>query len=94
MSEVKLLNEWRSLRLAETELPEGAEGFCLSTKAGEYTIIINQGLTEEKKLEAFIHEMIHLYHEDHENKELTGDQIEARAHKKTRDILARLRKGL
>ena len=67
---LKTVRRWRGLEVIEANLTENIYGLSLPwKKPGEYRIFINEELPEREKMEAFIHEMIHLYRGDHEKQE-------------------------
>lgn len=83
--------EWKNLKVIEMDLP--VEGCCCKwgKDSGEYRIFIDKALSEPKKLETFIHEMIHLYHGDLDSTGKSVDEVEARAHRETEEILKRIK---
>lgn len=88
--EYETVREWNHLKAIEIDLPRKIKGVsCPWNNPGEYRIFIDRSLSELEKLETFIHEMIHLYHGDHE---AGGNiqEIEARTHKATEEILKKL----
>ena len=88
--EYTTFREWHDLKVIEvTDLPVKGVS-CLWDDSGEYRIFINEGLSDREKLEVFVHEMIHLYHDDHNNHGEDLQEVEARTHKATEDILKKL----
>lgn len=85
--------EWKNLKLIEAPFPEDIEGCTVrwGENSGEYRILINENLPEPEKLETFIHEMIHLYHGDLDSTGKSVDEVEARAHRETAEILKRIK---
>jgi len=85
--------EWKNLKLIEAPFPEDIEGCTVrwGENSGEYRILINENLPEPVKLETFIHEMIHLYHGDLDSTGKSVDEVEARAHRETEEILKRIK---
>lgn len=85
-----IFREWNNLKVIEVEdLP--LNGCCCKwNDDGEYRIFIKAGLPDPEKLEVFVHEMIHLFYDDHNNKDMDLQEIEARTHKATEDIMKKL----
>lgn len=56
------------LRLASVQLPETVPGMSREQQAGEgrekYVVAINEDLCDLERAAAFIHEMLHIYHND------------------------------
>lgn len=75
-----------SLRIIKTELPETVRGAVSDRGNGSYIILINQTLDEKAQAEAFIHEALHIYHNDFES-ELSLDKLESIRHEESESIL-------
>lgn len=85
--EYETVREWKNLKVVEIDLPGKPKGVsCPWNEPGEYRIFIDRTLNEQEKLRVFIHEMIHLYHRDHESGEDVVE-IEARTDRETEAIL-------
>ena len=67
------------IRIIKRDLPEAIQGVCKDNGGGSYIVWINQDLDEKGQAEAFIHEALHIYHNDFD-KGLTSDEIEKRSH--------------
>ena len=53
-----------TLRIVETELPEEVHGVSAQTKDG-FIIFLDERMTEDQRTASFLHECLHIYHEDH-----------------------------
>lgn len=85
--EYHIFREWNNLKVIEMEdLPINGCS-CQWNDSGEYRIFINRDLPDPEKLRTFVHEMIHLFYDDHNNKDMDLQEIEDRAHRITEDIL-------
>ena len=91
--------KWKEIKVIEANLPESINGILLAgKKTGEFRIFINDDLSEHRKLEAFVHEMIHLYRGDLETtydgdrKTFLNrlDKIEIDCHQATDEIMKNL----
>lgn len=75
-ADVKRLN----VHLARVDLPDGVHGACCpSNDGGNYYIIVNANLTAEEQEKAFIHEALHIWHDDF-NSGKTAQEIETERH--------------
>ena len=85
--EFNTVREWNNLKVIEADLPvRGCVGRW-DESSGEYRIFINKNLSDQEKLEVFLHEMIHLYHEDFKDPSMNLQQIESMTHHKTEQIM-------
>lgn len=80
------MNKTFKVSVAEIDLPESINGAITETAAREYTIAIRKGMTEDEKAAAFLHEMLHIYHDDF-NSGLKADQIESDRHAELERLL-------
>lgn len=83
------VREWDNLKVIEMNMPVKGCSCLWDESSGEYRIFINRNLSDQEKLETFIHEMIHLYNGDHESGE-NVQTIEARTHKVTDEIMKKI----
>ena len=67
-----------NIRLAKMELLPGAEGITAKDEQG-YLVVINSMLPEDKQAAAFIHEMLHIWHDDFSGDAPAG-QLESYRH--------------
>lgn len=74
-ADVRRLN----VHLAKVDLPDGMRGACCLSNRGGYYIIINTNLTAEEQEKAFIHEALHIWHDDF-NSGKTVQEIETERH--------------
>lgn len=68
-----------SLRIIKTELPEDIKGVCSVCSDGSYLILINQDLDEREQEASFLHEMLHIYHNDFDS-DMSIHEIENKRH--------------
>ena len=65
------------LTICRDALPPGIHGAIMTTGAGkDYIIVTNQQETETQQAAAFLHECLHLFHDDL-NRGGSADEIEA-----------------
>lgn len=81
------MNKTFKVSIAEICLPEGVNGASAETAAGEYIVALRKGISETEKAAAFLHEMLHIYHDDF-NSGLNVKQIEADRHAELLTILS------
>ena len=83
------------LSIFTIDMPETIHAF--STYRGKretkdlYWIFLNGKENETQNAASFIHECLHIYHEDHERNDLTADQIEALRHAETLAVVQELK---
>ena len=68
------------IRLVTVDLPENVHGSCQKAGDNEYNIMINSLLSDEDQEVTFLHEMLHIYHRDHD-RGVNVDRLEAERHK-------------
>lgn len=80
------------MRIIKEPLPAGMNG--ASTKQGDtVTIVINADNNQGKQTTAFIHEMLHVWHGDHDRGDIKNvQQLEAQRHKETERLQRMTRK--
>lgn len=78
-----------NIQLVKMSLPSGAEGAACKDPDGGYMILINSDLTEEAQTEAFIHEMLHIWHGDFESSTPIGT-LEALRHEEVKSIIEKM----
>lgn len=80
------------LRIVEQPLPQGIHG--ASVKDGDTIIVfINEDDTPDEQQGAFIHEMLHVWHGDHDQEGVNVQQLEAERHRETQREVARQRQN-
>lgn len=85
--EFNTVREWNNLKVIEADIPVRGCVSRWSETSGEYRIFINKNLPDQEKLEVFVHEMIHLYHGDFENEDISLQEKEARSHQETKKMM-------
>lgn len=75
-----------SITLYKTELPDTIHGFCRQRKDGKYIIFLNSAEEPAQQTATFLHECLHIYHDDH-NSELDATEIEAIRHSELLEML-------
>ena len=80
------MNKTFKVSVVEMDLPEDVNGEIAKTAAQEYIIAIRKGITEDEKAAAFLHEMLHIYHDDFDNG-LNVHQIESDRHAELERLL-------
>ena len=78
-----------TIRLVTREMPEAISGFCQKKGDDSYLVILNDRDGEPRTAGSFIHEMLHIYHDDY-SKDLPADKIELERIKETRLLLEHL----
>lgn len=87
----RIVKRWKELEVIEANFIDGINGMSIPWgKPGKYRIFINEMLPARKKLEVFVHEMIHIYRGDHEKRGETVSKIEAECHRMTKEILGKM----
>lgn len=69
-----------TIKLIQTELPEGVHGCISGTDADGYIIMIHNQDSAEEQEKTFLHECLHLWRKDTIRKDATVIQIEREAH--------------
>lgn len=77
------------LRLVTTELPDSINGISAPDQAGRYVILLNSRKSSQEQAKAFLHEMLHVYYQDHERGG-QASQIENERHKEIESLLQEL----
>ena len=72
--------------IAETAFPEKVSGSVTEVEDGEYIICLHKGMTEDERTAAFLHEMLHIYHDDFRSG-LSVRQNEAERHAELERLL-------
>lgn len=54
------------LRIVKVPLPASVNGVSTISQDGCYVVAVNSGLAEKEQTDAFIHEMLHIWHQDFE----------------------------
>lgn len=69
--------------------PETISGVSVRKKgAGDkYLVLLNSTKSEKQRAASFLHECLHIYHQDHDREDLTTDQIEAVRHAELLEII-------
>ena len=74
--------EFLKLRLIWAELPRSVHG--MSTRDGDtYTVVINAADDPDQQQAAYIHELLHIWHHDHDKTGADVDRLEAERHAET-----------
>ena len=81
-----------SIRIITNELPDIVQGACIKNGEDSYILVLNGADEDPATVGAFLHEMLHIYHGDHESG-LPVAEIEAARHKEIIDILDMLNTG-
>ena len=68
-----------SITIDEAELPPSVRGECAKDADGRFYIVINKCLSETERVKTFLHEMLHIYHDDFASEEPVA-AIEAARH--------------
>lgn len=77
-----------SIRIIKTPLPQAING--LSMKDGNtFIVLINENDSQDEQKETFIHEMLHIWHGDHDREFKDVQQLEEQRHQETTWILER-----
>lgn len=76
------------LHIGKEKLPQGIHGIS-SAEGHHYTILIDSNQRQEEQAAAFLHEMLHIWHGDHESNKSTAE-IEEERHEELISILSYL----
>lgn len=79
-----------NLTITAEDLPEGVHGTIFATAAGYY-ILTNSRETDTEQAAAFLHECLHLYHNDLDAQR-SADEIEKDRHEELTELLKVLNK--
>ncbi len=76
-----------TIRIITKVMPEitGIHGACMKTGEDMFLIWLNGHEDDPKTAESFIHEMLHIYHRDHD-RNVSVDYIEFLRHNETKKI--------
>lgn len=74
------------LTICRDALPPGIHGIITTTGTDNYIIVTNQQETESQQAAAFLHECLHLFHDDLNGSD-SADEIEAARHSAITDLL-------
>ena len=74
------------IQIKTAELPQTIHGLT-TQQAGAYTIYINEDRTQDEQAAAFLHECLHIYHDDF-NSTRTAGEIEEERHAELKRIFA------
>lgn len=77
------------LTIKTAPLPEKVRGLLQQTGGNTYTIYINSELSDDDQAAAFLHEALHLYHDDTNRKD-PADAIEQERHAEIKRLLQTL----
>ena len=67
------------IAIQEQDLPKSIRGLLLQIDTDDYVIMLNRDLSEQDKESAFLHECLHIYHNDFEGMCLV-DELEEDRH--------------
>lgn len=77
------------LSIKTATLPETVHGVLHQTGNNAFTIYLNDILSDDEQTAAFLHEALHLYHDDTNSKE-QADAIESHRHAELKRLLQML----
>ena len=79
-----------SIKQGEAAFPESVHGLTLLTaktdEREDYTVLINSSLNSRRQAATFLHEMLHIFHEDFDGKRAVKE-IEAERRAELRELL-------
>lgn len=75
-----------TIRITTETLPAGIRGLSMMTDKDAYTVCLASDQDDQQAAAAFIHEMLHVYHRDHE-RTVAVDQLEEERHREAESIL-------
>lgn len=88
------MNRTITIHIQGAELPEDVNSLLFSKRPGEYSILTNTKKTEKEQAANFLHECLHIYHEDMETENpADADQLERIRHKELLSLLEMLTGG-
>ena len=73
----------------EEKLPGTINGLTVERGKDAYMILLRDDMTETEKAAAFLHEMLHIYHNDHESGK-SLDELEKERHAELLELLTYL----
>lgn len=77
-----MTEELITLRLIRAELPRSVPG--MSTRDGDtFIVVVNAAADPDQQQAAFVHELLHIWHHDHDKTGDALDQLEAERHAET-----------
>lgn len=74
------------IQIKTAKLPQTVHGLT-TQQAGAYTIYINEDQTQDEQAAAFLHECLHIYHDDFNNTRTAGE-LEEERHAELKRIFA------
>ena len=75
-----------SITIDEAELPLSVRGECAKDADGRFYVLVNKNLPEPEKALAFLHEALHIWHDDFTS-EAPVSAIEAARHEELVNML-------
>ena len=80
------------VRIVEAELPELVHGFCIAPRGDDdkYVVALNDQDSPDRRAATFLHEMLHIYHNDHRSTR-SASEIELLRDEEMRRILELLK---
>lgn len=75
-----------TITISAHDMPEGLHGICTEQALNNYAIHLNSKDTEQQQAASFLHECLHIYHDDI-NDTRSADQIEADRHRELLQLL-------
>ena len=79
-----------TMRIITADLPETVNGACTQTGENKFLVTINGIKTDQRQAAAFLHECLHIWHDDF-SAGGSIDKIEAHRHREIIDLLQLLR---
>lgn len=80
-----------TIRIKTEQLPESVRGVSVERRPEDYIMLLNGQEDDPETVAAFLHEMLHIYHEDHGRAGGT-DGIEAERHEELQRIITAINK--
>ena len=74
------MNRTITISIISQNMPEGINGATIKKASDNYIIFLNDNQNQADITASFIHEMLHIYHDDF-NSDMTATEIEAVRHK-------------
>ena len=74
------------MRIFRGDLPADAHGAAMQRDTNDYQILINQHDSRQRQAACFLHECLHIWHNDFESTKSAG-QIEAERHAEMVELL-------
>jgi hypothetical protein len=72
--------------LEDADLPDAVDGVSALKGEDRYLVLVNSGKSDPEKVAAFLHECLHIYHEDHTGESV--QEIETERHAELQQILS------